>query len=87
MWEDEANKFGGKWIVRLRKGGALKFGLFTILFKLWAFHSSFARSEFPVLGELGAGHARRAVHGRGGDLRRCCLHQVPGGHPQVKSFH
>ena len=20
MWEDEANKFGGKWIVRLRKG-------------------------------------------------------------------
>ena len=21
MWEDEANKFGGKWIVRLRKGG------------------------------------------------------------------
>ena len=26
MWEDEANKFGGKWIVRLRKGGALNFG-------------------------------------------------------------
>ena len=20
MWEDEANRFGGKWIVRLRKG-------------------------------------------------------------------
>ena len=75
MWEDEANKFGGKWIVRLRKGKALNFGLFTL---------SFARSEFPVLGELGAGDARRAVHGRGGDLWRCCLHQVPGGHPQVR---
>ena len=24
MWEDEANKFGGKWIVRLRKGRALQ---------------------------------------------------------------
>ena len=24
MWEDEANKFGGKWIVRLRKGIAKK---------------------------------------------------------------
>ena len=48
MWEDEANKFGGKWIVRLRKGKALNFGLFTL---------SFARSEFPVLGELGAGDA------------------------------
>ena len=23
MWEDEANKFGGKWIVRLRKGAIL----------------------------------------------------------------
>ena len=31
MWEDEANKFGGKWIVRLRKGKALNFGLFTLL--------------------------------------------------------
>ena len=34
-----------------------------------------------VLGEPGAGHAGGAVHGRGGDMRSCCLHQVPGGHP------
>ena len=26
MWEDEANKFGGKWIVRLRKGRPLNIG-------------------------------------------------------------
>ena len=41
------------------------------------------RLKFPVLGKPGVGHAGRAVHGGRGDLRRCRLHQVPGGHTQV----
>ena len=81
MWEDEANKFGGKWIVRLRKGG--EFQIFRCFFLFMSFVN--LRLKFPVLGKPGLGHAGRAVHGGRGDLRRRRLHQVPGGHTQVGS--
>lgn len=40
------------------------------------------RLGVPVLGEPGAGHAGRAVHGGGGGVRGSGQRQVPGGHPQ-----
>ena len=81
MWEDEANKFGGKWIVRLRKGG--EFQIFCFFFLFMNFVN--LRLKFSVLGKPGVGHAGRAVHGGRGDLRRRRLYQVPGGHTQVGS--
>ena len=89
MWEDEANKFGGKWIVRLRKGGRkirAAAGLPTYFSNSWIYmvrpETGVFRSCEPVLGELGAGHAGRAVYGGGGDLRGRRQHQVPGGNSQ-----
>ena len=76
MWEDEANKFGGKWIVRLRKGRIIKSSLLISL------TTPDLRPGVSLLGESGPGSARGTVHGRGGDLRSRGVHQVSGGHPQ-----
>ena len=83
MWEDEANKFGGKWIVRLRKGrittlNIKKKNIIIILLILIIFCS---RSGVSLLGESGPGSAGGTVHGGGGDLRSRGVHQVSGGHP------
>ena len=55
MWEDEANKFGGKWIVRLRKGG--EFQIFWCFFSyswvLWISGLSSRCWENLVLAMLG----------------------------------
>jgi len=78
MWEDEANKFGGKWIVRLRKGVCT---LDNSVFISTSYHFVL-RIIISLLGELGPSHARGAVHGGGGDMWCRCVHQVSGGHPE-----
>ena len=54
MWEDEANKFGGKWIVRLRKGGEFQiFSFFSYSLVLWISGLSSRCWENLVLAMLG----------------------------------
>ena len=77
MWEDEANKFGGKWIVRLRKGE----GLVWVTAAVFTWRGYF-RIVISLLGELGPGHAGRAVHGGRGDMWGRGVHQVSGGHSE-----
>ena len=74
MWEDEANKFGGKWIVRLRKGSPVSSSPPLITCDV--------RSGLALLGEPRPRFARGTIHGWGGDLWRRGVDQVPGGHPQ-----
>lgn len=44
MWEDEHNKKGGKWIVRLKKGASL-------YHSVW-YSTDFIRTFCTVVGEL-----------------------------------
>ena len=89
MWEDDANKDGGKWIVRLKKGLVARFWE-DIVRKAHCAHAAplrrtrhekGAHPDLPVALCAAIGHPRRPVPRGRRDLRLRPLDSLPRGHP------
>lgn len=82
MWEDSANRRGGKWMVRLRKGIASRYWEDLVrdveLEELFFFAAEISADKTSRC--VGAGYHWRAIRCGQRDLRRCHFGPVQRGH-------